>query len=155
MNYDDFILPKKSQFEKLAKGYAAEEEIALKFEFNGVLNPTVLDSVCYSLKFLNWLYLYVKRNLRRNRLGLVFDELAKQVEIEFLELEARFYDSPKVIKLTKSKKINSLNSCIKLAIYTEIELVENIFKLFKCDNCEFVEPMLENHINIIKRLSSI
>ena len=154
MNYDDFALPKKSQLEKLAKGYADTDNQAQNFELEQ-LNPAILDSVCYSLKFLNWLYSYVKRNLRKNKLWLFFNELATESQKDFSDLESKFYDSPKIIKLTKSKKINSLNSCIKLAIYTEIELVENVFKLFKCDNCEFVEPLLEKHFNIIKKLSSI
>ena len=153
MEYDDFSLPKKSEFNKLAKEYSlpnTNTDCELL-----QLNPAVLDSVCYSLKFLNWLYAYIKRNLRRNKLGMLFGNLANKVENDFMELESKFYDSPKPIKIYKSKKINSLNSCLKLAIYTEIELVENIFKLFKCDDCEFIEPMLYEHFEILKRLSSL
>lgn len=153
MNYDDFALPKNSELKKLAKEYSLQKK-SENFELLKA-NPAILDSVCYSLKFLNWLYSYIKKNLRRNKLALVFDNFAIQVESNFLEIENRFYDSPKLIKLYKSKKINSLNACVKLAIYTEIELVENIFKLFKCEDCEFVEPMIEEHFEILKRLSSI
>ena len=153
MSYNDFALPKNSEFNKLAKEYAkAQNEDNLELLR---VNPAILDSVCYSLKFLNWLYTHIKRNLRRNKLAQIFDDFAKETESEFNELEEKFYDSPKQIKLYKSKKINSLNSCVKLAIYSEIELVENIFKLFKCDDCEFMEPMLQKHLEILKKLSSL
>ena len=158
MEYDDFSLPKKADFEKLAKGYVTEENKAKNKQDDWKLlevNPAILDSVCYSLKFLNWLYTHIKRNLRGNKLGLFFDELAKKSEKDFEDFEGKFYDFPKRIKIYKSKKINSLNSCLKLAIYTETELIENIFKLFKCDNCDFLEPVLADHFAILKRLSSI
>ena len=158
MDYDDFSLPKKNDLEKLAKGYTVNEK-SLDESHNDtsllMVNPAVLDSVCYSLKFLSWLYTHIKRNLRGNKLGLFFDELSNKVEIDYNEFESKFYDFPKRIKIYKSKKINSLNSCVKLAIYTEIELVENIFKLFKCDNCEFLEPIMADHFSILKKLSSI
>ena len=86
MEYDDFSLPKKADFEKLAKGYVTEENKAKNKQDDWKLlevNPAILDSVCYSLKFLNWLYTHIKRNLRGNKLGLFFDELAKKSEKDF------------------------------------------------------------------------
>lgn len=153
MNYDDFLLPGQAEFEKLAKAYSSQKR-SITLE-NSNLNPALLDSICYSLKYLNWLYTYIKRNLRNNKLRSVFENFAKQTDLDFMEIEKRFYDEPKIIKLTKSKRLNSLNSCVRLAIYSEAELVENMINLFKCGNLEFAEPIIFNHIEYIKKLSTI
>lgn len=153
MNYDDFLLPGQAEFEKLAKAYSSQKRSTTLENSN--LNPALLDSICYSLKYLNWLYTYIKRNLRNNKLRSVFENFAKQTDLDFMEIEKRFYDEPKIIKLTKSKRLNSLNSCVRLAIYSEAELVENMINLFKCGNLEFAEPIIFNHIEYIKKLSTI
>lgn len=154
MNYDDFLLPGQAEFEKLAKAYSSQKRSMISLE-NPDINPAILDSICYSLKYLNWLYTYIKRNLRKNKLRLLFENLAKQTELDFIEIEKNFYDSPKIIKLTKNRRLNSLNSCLKLAIYSEAELVENLINLFKCEDLAFAEPIIFNHIEYIKKLSTI
>lgn len=154
MNYDDFLLPGQAEFEKLAKAYSSQKRSMIALE-NPDINPAILDSICYSLKYLNWLYTYIKRNLRNNKLRSVFENFAKQTDLDFIEIEKRFYDEPKIIKLTKSRHLNSLNSCVRLAIYSEAELVANMINLFKCGNFEFAEPIIFNHIEYIKKLSTI
>ncbi len=155
MNYDDFLLPGQAEFEKLAKAYSSKKQLAAVKTDNVEINPALLDSICYSLKYLNWLYTYIKRNLRKNKLRLLFENLAKQTELDFIEIEKNFYDSPKIIKLTKNRRLNGLNSCLKLAIYSEAELVENLINLFKCGDLAFAEPIIFNHIEYIKKLSTI
>lgn len=153
MKYDDFLLPGQADFEKLAKAYTAKKQFALSESTD--INPAILDNICYTLKYLNWLYTYIKRNLRNNKLKMIFADFAKQTELDFIEIEKKFYDSPKIIKLTKSKRLNNFNSCLKIAIYSEIELIENMIKLFRCEYLTFAEPIIFNHIENIKKISTI
>lgn len=155
MKYDDFLLPGQAEFEKLAKAYSSKKNSILNNDINIDVNPALLDSICYSLKYLNWLYTYIKKNLRNNKLRNMFENFAKQTELDFIEIEKRFYDSPKIIRLTKNRRLNSLNSCIKLATFSEAELVENLINLFKCGNLAFAEPIIFNHLDFIKKMIAI
>ncbi|MBO4412669.1 MAG: hypothetical protein J5779_01490 [Clostridia bacterium] len=142
MIYDDFLLPGQKEFEKLAKEYSKEL-------LNEVSEKT-LDDICYTLKYLQWLYEYVYKNLRLKRLKDEFFKLASTCENSFLFLKDNFKCAEKDFNITKTGRLNNLNSCIKIAIFSEAELVEKMQELSQ-DFCS----LSCIHLNNIKKLCSL
>lgn len=148
MEYNDFLLPKQKEFEKLAKAY--NEKLAANHE----ISPKLIDNVLYSLKFLEWLYCYTKKRVN----SFKFKNLLKQFEGQCF---SNFSDFSRIvnfdgeIKLNKSKRLRSLNSCIKLAIYTESELVEFLFSYYICNNSSEIYSMICEHLKNIKTLIAL
>ena len=68
MEYDDFSLPGQKEFEKLAKEYSKQ--------ISKDVSEKTLDDICYTLKFLQWLYEYIYKKLRIKRLKDVFFKLS-------------------------------------------------------------------------------
>ena len=142
MGYDDFLLPGQKEFEKLAKEYS-----------NELLKETdekTLDDICYTIKYLKWLYDYIYKKLRIKKLKDVFFKLSSTCESSFLFLKDNFAACKKEFVINKNKRLNSLNFCIKLAIFTEAELVEKMQVLGK----EFCSLSCI-HLNNIKNLCSL
>lgn len=142
MVYDDFLLPGQKEFEKLAKEYS-----------NELLKETdekTLDDICYTIKYLEWLYNYIYKKLRIKKLKDVFFKLSSTCESSFLFLKDNFAACKKEFVINKNKRLNSLNSCIKLAIFTEAELVEKMQELGK----QFCNLSCI-HLNNIKSLCSL
>ena len=142
MVYDDFSLPGQKEFEKLAKEYSKE--------LSKEVNEKALDDICYSLKYLQWLYEYIYKNVRYKKLKDVFLKLASTCESSYLFVKDNFEYCEKEFNLTKNRRINNLNSCIKLAIFSEAELIEKMQE----QNYKFCELSCI-HLKNIKNLSSL
>ena len=79
----------------------------------------------------------------------IFLKLASSSENSFLMIENN-YKVEKEYNLSNKKRLNNLNTCIKIAIYSEAELIENLFSL---DERFCNLPCI--HLNNIKTLTSL
>ena len=143
MVYNDFSLPGQKEFEELAREYS--KEIGLKNK----PTPKLLDDICYSLKYLEWLYEYINKKLRIKKLKDIFLKLSNNCKDSFIDISNN-YEVDKNYNLNNKKRLNNFNFCLKIAIYTEAELIENLFNL----DDKFLHSII-NHINNIKILASL
>jgi hypothetical protein len=156
LQYIDNLIPSPEDFAMMAKEYS----LRLKREklYRTVCEETdeiLIDEICYLLKFLNWLYAYTKRNVNSIKLKTIFDNMEKQSALDLANFENRFFSNPKKRSLTKPRKLNNLNSCIKLATYSEAELTQKLLSLTKYQAYEFIVSIANIRLEFIMQLSSL
>lgn len=146
MEYNDSLLPNQLEFEKLAKEYAKK----LK---NEKISPALIDNTFYALKYLEEMYKYIERNVRQTKLKTIFISFNDLIK-ENLNILSDIFPNIN-ISIKNFKKFRSLNACLKVALFTEIELIENLFHIFNCNNSLEICQTINTHLSIIKKLLTI
>lgn len=146
MEYRDNIIASPEEFAKMAKEYSQK----LKKSKNSEIKHSDLF---LKLFLLNYLYSYIKRNVRSPKLKVYMENLEHQTTLDISDLCTIFETDCKDFKISKPKHLNNLSSCIKLALKTEAELLYIILINNLVNNSHVLEQISLNHLENIKNLS--
>ncbi len=155
MKYNDSIISSPEDFAKMAKEYSAKlkrEENSHEIFHN--IDVALLDDINYSISFINWLYSYIKRNVRSKKLYSIFESLEKQTGLDMSDLRTQF-ELEKTEKITKPRRLNNLYSCVRLALHSEAEFLQKLLLVPSFENYEFLIQIINEHLDFIKQLSII
>lgn len=152
MEFDDNLISSPEDFVKMAKEYNSrlQRERLFSTSFSEI-NISSVDNICTSLKSLNWIYNYIKKNVNSIKIKSLFLRLEEECRQDLEKLEDKFI-SASAKRNNRPKKLNNFQSCLKLAILNEAELIEKLNALTKYQNCEFVIDLSNKHLEFIKSL---
>lgn len=154
MEYSDNLIPSAEIFAKMAKEYDSRlKREKLYNSSRSEVEESLINEICSNLKFLNWLYGYVKKNIKSTKMKSLFLNLEEECKSDFKMIENNFFSKPNKNNLIKSKKLNNFLACIKYAIFNEAQLTQKLFMLLNYQGCEFVFGICNKHLEFIQKLS--
>lgn len=152
MEYFDNLISSPEDFAKMAKEYNSRLKRERLFSsFFSEVEISSVDNICISLKSLNWLYNYIKKNVNSIKSKNLFLHMEEECRLDLEKLEDKFI-SVNIKRNSRPKKLNNFQTCLKLAILNEAELIEKLNELTKYQNCEFVIDLSNKHLEFIKNL---
>lgn len=156
MEYSDSLIPSAENFAKMAKEYTSRLKREKLFRIScDEMEEQLIDDIFSFLKYLNWLYGYIKKNVRVPKIKSIFKEMEEECISNIEKMENQFFSDPKSSKITKPRnKINNFHSCAKIAIFKEAELIQRFIVLIKYEECQFIIDIIDKHLGFIKNLAA-
>lgn len=112
--YNDYQIPSIEEFALLAKEYSNKLEQSKKEENSKLLLQNLYE--------LNFLYSYIKKNVRINKIFSLMEKLEHQTILDISDICSCLNLKPMKIKYSKTK-YNNLRPCLKRAINLEAEIL--------------------------------
>ena len=137
--YNDSKIPSVREFALLAREYARQLEEAKKESSSELLQ---------SLYELNYLYAYIKRNVRSQKIFNLMQKLENQTLLDASDVCRCFSLDCSKVKLQK-KKYSNLRQCLKQAIKLETKVLTFLFE------SRLTSEIAKGHLNNISELTTL
>lgn len=147
MEYNDNLISSPTQFEKLAKEYSF-----LLNKKHSLLSAG--KEIVSMLNFLSWLYEFVIKNIKSQKIKLFFEKAIYQNSLNVSDVFYLFNLTEQVIKFEKPKQLKSFSQCLSLAIKTEASVVNVLLNVNDFQNNIVLQEIAFSHLNNIKNLAS-
>lgn len=155
MEYSDNLIASAEDFAKMAKEYTSRLEEEKRCNNLSEINQTTINGTHGHLKSLIWLYGYIKRNIRNAKLKKVFLEMEEGCKSDLKVIEEKYFARGPQVNIRRNQRLNNLNSCLKLVIFYEAELVKSFVEFMQQTNGESLFEIAVKHLEFIKKISSI
>ena len=136
--YNDSKIPSVREFALLAREYARQLEEAKKESSSELLQ---------SLYELNYLYAYIKRNVRSQKIFNLMQKLENQTLLDVSDVCRCLSLTFSKVKFQK-KKYNNLRQCLKQAIKLETRVLTFLFE------SRLTSEIAKGHLNNISELTT-
>lgn len=137
--YNDSKIPSVREFALLAREYARQLEEAKKESSSELLQ---------SLYELNYLYAYIKRNVRSQKIFNLMQKLENQTLLDASDVCRCFSLDCSRVKFQK-KKYSNLRQCLKQAIKLETKVLTFLFE------SRLTSEIAKGHLNNISELTTL
>ncbi len=137
--YNDSKIPSVREFALLAREYARQLEEAKKESSSELLQ---------SLYELNYLYAYIKRNVRSQKIFNLMQKLENQTLLDASDVCRCFSLDCSRVKFQK-KKYSNLRQCLKQAIKLETKVLTFLFE------SRLTSEIAKCHLNNISELTTL
>ena len=137
--YNDSKIPSVREFALLAREYARQLEEAKKESSSELLQ---------SLYELNYLYAYIKRNVRSQKIFNLMQKLENQTLLDASDVCRCFSLDCSKVKFQK-KKYSNLRQCLKQAIKLETRVLTFLFE------SRLTSEIAKCHLNNISELTTL
>ena len=137
--YNDSKIPSVREFALLAREYARQLEEAKKESSSELLQ---------SLYELNYLYAYIKRNVRSQKIFNLMQKLEHQTLLDVSDVCRCLSLTFSKVKFQK-KKYNNLRQCLKQAIKLETRVLTFLFE------SRLTSEIAKGHLNNISELTTL
>lgn len=137
--YNDSKIPSVREFALLAREYARQLEEAKKESSSELLQ---------SLYELNYLYAYIKRNVRSQKIFNLMQKLENQTLLDASNVCRCFSLDCSKVKFQK-KKYSNLRQCLKQAIKLETRVLTFLFE------SRLTSEIAKGHLNNISELTTL
>ena len=137
--YNDSKIPSVREFALLAREYARQLEEAKKESSSELLQ---------SLYELNYLYAYIKRNVRSQKIFNLMQKLENQTLLDASDVCRCFSLDCSRVKFQK-KKYSNLRQCLKQAIKLETKVLTFLFE------SKVTSEIAKCHLNNISELTTL
>ena len=137
--YNDSKIPSVREFALLAREYARQLEEAKKESSSELLQ---------SLYELNYLYAYIKRNVRSQKIFNLMQKLENQTLLDASDVCRCFSLDCSKVKFQK-KKYSNLRQCLKQAIKLETRVLTCLFE------SRLTSEIAKCHLNNISELTTL